>query len=186
MNVVALACEDAVRANLDLDQCVAGRTAADARPSLATQTQDLAIASAGRNGDVEHGAVGQGELLLAAVDRIEKIKRQAIVRVLSSHADIAARLPTENFRKEIVAAGEVGKSGIACVRVGCTGVGEIAVVSLTRPLGTGRIDLAAVETRALLRIAQQVVGGGNLLELLLGLLISGIQISAEFFRQPPL
>ena len=103
MNVVALACEDAVRANLDLDQCITGRTAADAGSSLATQTQDLAIARAGRNGDVKHGAVGQGELLLAAVNRIEKIKRQAIVRVLSAHADIAARLPTENFREEIVA-----------------------------------------------------------------------------------
>jgi hypothetical protein len=51
MNVVALACEDAVRANLDLDQCVTGRTAADARPSLAPQTQDLAIARR-RSGDV--------------------------------------------------------------------------------------------------------------------------------------
>ena len=55
-----------------------------------------------------------------------------------------------------------------------------------RPLGTGRIDLAAVETRALLRIAQQVVGRRNLLELLLGLLIAGIEIRVQFFCQPPI
>ena len=82
--------------------------------------------------------------------------------------------------EEIVAAGEVGKSGIACVWVGGTAVGEIAIVSLTRPLGTGRIDLAAVETRALLRIAQQVIGGRNLLELLLRLLIAGIEVRVQF------
>ena len=39
MNVVALALEDGMRTNLDLNQRVARRPAADARPSLAAQAQ---------------------------------------------------------------------------------------------------------------------------------------------------
>jgi hypothetical protein len=50
-----------------------------------------------------------------------------------------------------------------------------------RPLGTGRIDLAAIELRALLRIAQQIVGDQDVLELLLGLLVARIESGCSFF-----
>src|SRR4051812_26973982 len=53
MDVVALAGEKRIRSYLDFDQCIAGRTAADAWPALAAQPQNLTIASARRNVDVE-------------------------------------------------------------------------------------------------------------------------------------
>src|SRR5947209_3249678 len=107
MDIVALARENAVRPHLDLDQRISGRTAADARAALAAQAKDLAVTRARRNGDVEQRAVGKRELLLTAIDRIEKIERQTVVNVRAAHA-IAAPLPAENFRQDIVHAREVG------------------------------------------------------------------------------
>ena len=37
--------------------------------------------------------------------------------------------------------------------------GEIAIEALRRPLLTGGVDLAAIETRTFLGIAEQVIGG---------------------------
>src|SRR3977135_4401201 len=102
MDIIALAREDGMRSDLDLGTRIARLPTTDTGSSLATQAKGLAIACAGGNADVEHRAVGKRELLLAAIDRVEKIERQAIVNGLSAHADIAAPLPAENLRKDIV------------------------------------------------------------------------------------
>ena len=62
---------------------------------------------------------------------------------------------------------------------------EITVVALAWPLVAGGIDLAAVEAPTLLGIAHQVIGRGDLLELLLGLTISGIEVRMQFLCQRP-
>ena len=99
--------------NVDLDQRIARPTAAEAGAALAAQPQDLAVARAGWNIDIEHGAVRQRELLLAAVDGVEKIKRWTMVSVWAAHADIAASLPAKHFGKDIVHSPEVGEASIA-------------------------------------------------------------------------
>src|SRR6185312_13133866 len=55
-------------------------------------------------------------------------------------------------------------------------VGVIAVEALRRTLRAGRVDLAAIEAPTLLGIAQQVVGGGNLLELVFRLALARIEV----------
>src|SRR5262249_37696763 len=51
------------------------------------------------------------------------------------------------------------------------------------PFGTGGVDLASVEARALLGIADDVVGGGNALEPLRGLGITRVQIGMELLGE---
>jgi DnaJ-class molecular chaperone len=55
------------------------------------------------------------------------------VNVRAAHADIAAPLPAENFRQDIVHAREVGEAGIARIGAGSPGIGE---VTLTLPDGS--------------------------------------------------
>ena len=54
---------------------------------------------------------------------------------------------------------------------------------MPRALVARRIDLAAIESRPLVGVAHEIIGGGDLLELLLGLLVAGIEIRMQLFRQ---
>src|SRR5215470_19387891 len=70
------------------------------------------------------------------------------------------------------------------IRVGAGG--KIAVEALARPLGAARVDLAAIEARALVRIGEEIVGRRHLLELLLGLLVAGVEVGMQLLRQLPI
>lgn len=63
--------------------------------------------------------------------------------------------------------------------------GIIAIEVLLRSLGPRRVDLAGIEAFALLGIAEQIVGPRDLLEFLLGRLVTGIEIRMQLFRQLP-
>lgn len=54
-----------------------------------------------------------------------------------------------------------------------------------RPLRARSVDFAAIETGALFRVAQKVVSGGDFLELLLGLLVPGIEVRMQLLGKPP-
>src|SRR3979490_2899531 len=90
-----------------------------------------------------------------------------------------ATFAAENLRENVVGPGviaEIGKAGVIGVGRPATLIGKIPVVLLARPLGTGSVDFAAVKARALVRIAQQIVGGGDFLELIFGTLVAGIEV----------
>src|SRR5262249_25298306 len=156
-----------VRPHRDLDQGVAGWPAADARLPLAAQAQDLAVARAERNRDLERLALRQGDLPLCSVDCIEEVDLEPIMRVRSAHAESATGLPAEDLGEHVVI-GEIGKARAARVGTRAAAVGEVAVIALLRAFLAGSVDLAAVEAGALLGIAQKAVGGRDFLELLLG------------------
>ena len=90
----------------------------------------------------------------------------------------------EHFLEDVLALHEIGEAAVSAVgvRFGVRAM-EIAVIALPRPLLSGGIDLAAVEAGALLGIAQEVIGHGDLLELLLRLLIAGIEVRVQLLRQ---
>src|SRR6185437_51728 len=54
------------------------------------------------------------------------------------------------------------------------------------PFGTGRVDLAIVKALALVRIAQQIIGRSDFLELVFGGVITRIKIRMQFLRQLPI
>src|SRR2546429_639234 len=74
----------------------------------------------------------------------------------------------EHVSENVLRLHEVTEAPVAAVdvRLGVCAV-KIAIVALARPLLTRGVDFAAVEARALLRISQDIVGGGDLLELFL-------------------
>src|SRR4029078_5451677 len=61
--------------------------------------------------------------------------------------------------------------------------GIFAVVALLPPLLATGVDLAAVVTPALLLVADDVVSGRDLLELLLGRLVARIEIGVQLLGQ---
>src|SRR5262249_40105632 len=128
---------------------IARRPAADARLALAAQAQDLAVARAERNRDLERLALRQGDLPLCAVDCIEEVDLEPIMRVRPAHAEIAAGLAAEDLGEHVVI-GEIGKARPTRVGTRARAVGEVAVVALLRAFLAGSVDLAAVEARALL------------------------------------
>jgi hypothetical protein len=125
------------------------RAAADPRLPFAAQAQDLAVARAGWNGDLEHLAVEERDLPLGAVDRVEEIDLETIMRVRLAHRKISPAPAAEYFRENVLAARKIGKARIAGIGRRAAAVGEVAVEALARPFGAGRVDLAAVEARPL-------------------------------------
>src|SRR3546814_14848420 len=62
----------------------------------------------------------------------------------------------------------------------------LAIVAIERtllPLRARRVDLAAVVARPLVRIGQQGVGGGDLLDAPLGLRFARVQVGVVLLRQ---
>src|SRR5262249_667488 len=82
--------------------------------------------------------------------------------------------------------GEIGKARAARVCPRAPAVGEVAVVALLRAFVAGSVDLAAVEARALLGIAQKAVGGRDFLELLLGFLVAGVEVGVKLLGKRPI
>jgi hypothetical protein len=60
---------------------------------------------------------------------------------------------------------------------------KIPIIILRRTNGPGGVDLTVVEFLALLGIADEIVGAGDLLELLLRLRIAGVEIWMKFLRK---
>ena len=102
----------------------------------------------------------------------------------------AARLlaaPPHEFGEEIVAFREVGVARRALVRMARLAAGIFAIISALRRrlLGPRGVDLARVVALSLVRVRQDVVGGRNLLELLLGALVARVEVRMQFLRQLP-
>ena len=70
-----------MRAHHHLDEGVASLAAAETRHAFAFQAQDLPFVDAGGDTDVERAAVRQGDALLRALHRFEKIDLETILRV---------------------------------------------------------------------------------------------------------
>ncbi|GAB9249020.1 hypothetical protein BDS110ZK12_79590 [Bradyrhizobium diazoefficiens] len=139
MNVVAFADEVGVRQDADLNQGVAWQTVSGSPTTLLLQAQNLAVAGAGRNVDLERGSVGQDYGLLAAVDGIEKVEVKVISDVSPASAPGGAARTSKDFGENIIAAGEVIEIGKArstgVVRPAFT-IGEIPIVLPGLLLGT--------------------------------------------------
>src|SRR3546814_11788165 len=94
MHIVAAALEEGMRLDVDLDQRVAGRTAAHARHALALEAQRLAVLGARRDAHVPRLAVGQLDAFFGALGRSdERLVGQECVRPCT------ARWSTVHYKK---------------------------------------------------------------------------------------
>ena len=62
-------------------------------------------------------------------------------------------------------------------------VGKVAIESLLRPLRSAGINLTRIESPALFRVFEQVVGRRYILELSLRLFVARMQVGTEFACQ---
>ena len=144
---------------------------------------------AGGDGHVERAAVGKRDALLGAVHRLEEIDLEPILRILPAHGEAltagAARpaSPAEQIAEQIGEAAEILVARGRAIARAVLAAGIFAVVALLRPLLPACVDLAGVVAPALLGIAENVVGGGDLLELLLGRLVPGIEVGVQLLGE---
>ena len=111
--------------------------------------------------------------LVAPLTASRNSTRQTVKGVLTARAKPRSAAAAREHLAQDVLVHEIGVTLAAAVAVALrAGLLEITVVALAWPLVAGGIDLAAVEAPTLLGIAHQVIGRGDLLELLLGLTIS--------------
>src|SRR5450631_719341 len=59
----------------------------------------------------------------------------------------------------------------------------VAIELMLRPLSARSIDLAAIEPGPFLGVAQEIIGGRDLLEFLLGLPIAGVEVRMELLGE---
>ena len=90
----------------------------------------------------------------------------------------------QELGEHVVALGEVPVSAVSLVRMAAL-ARIVAIISsvrrrLLRPRG---VDLAGVEPPPLVRIGKQIVGGGDLLELLLGALVARVEVGVKLLGQ---
>ena len=176
-----------MRLDLDVDQRVAGRAAIEAGLALALQAQGLTVLAAGGNFDLQRRAVGERNGARRAVQRVEELDLHVEMPVVALHLHAAAATPgaaREEAGEQIVALTEIGKA--AAIVIGAAlgaGAGIIAIEIARRLLGAGGVDLAAIEAAALVLVADDAIGGGNILELALGILVSGIKVRMQFLGQ---
>ncbi len=177
--------------NGDLDDGVA-RPAPPLGP-LPLQAQHLAVERPLRDVHVDHPAVGKTDPLLAALDGVFQVDRElgADVRApaveTAEAAPGAARTVAEHLAQDVVDvdALEAGAGVMAVLeRPATTETTTCAAApEATHDLVPVGVDLAAVVALALVLVAQQVEGGAQSLEPLLGLLVTGVLVGMVLLRQ---
>src|SRR5215472_9200071 len=190
VDVAALALEQRVRIDLDLDIGVARGPAVVPGLALALEAERLPALDARGDREIDAVAIGQRDPLLGAERRLEERDAQAMLGVRAALAHGAAAEATaaetaagaaEDLRQDVLD-GEALRRAVTARPAGAVAIGEAP----RRRLGAGRVDLAAVEPRALLGIGQQLVSAGDLLELLLGGLVAGVEVGVKFLCKPPI
>src|ERR1700722_5714511 len=90
---------------------------------------------------------------------------------------------SQKLGESVVRIHEIGEAGTVGVGMTVIRRRKIPIEMLLRSFCTRRVDLSVIKTFALLGIAQQIVGTSDLLELLFGRLVPGIEIRVQFFRE---
>src|SRR4029077_10206333 len=112
----------------------------------------LTILGAGRNGKLQRLAVGKRQPALGAGGSLRQIGIRGIGHVRATDA-YAGRLAVEQVAKQLVI--EKGLIAVeAAIARSPIALGVVLVIGAPRPFGSGTVDLAPVEARALFCIAQ--------------------------------
>ena len=150
--------------------------------ALALEAEELPVLEPGGDGDVERAAVRQPEAAHRTIRGLEKIDRERIMHVGTARREAMPETVAKGGTKDALEI--VRPEGLRAIFAVHGLVSEVAVeAALLRPLGAARVDLAAVEARALLRVGEQRVGGGDGLEALLRVLFAGIEVGMKALGQ---
>src|SRR5262245_8170182 len=173
-----------MRRDVDLHERISGFAALRAWMTLSSQPQNLAILQPGWDDNIERLAVGHGHPFLGAVHRLCELygHRVADVRTPRSHSGAAL---AEDLREKVVLILWPAFLPAPFVLEAGAGLGMLAVELALGllALGAGCIYLAAVEASALLLIAQNTIGRGDLLEACFRAFVARMQVRVAILGQ---
>src|SRR5262245_133259 len=188
-DIVARALELLMRTHTHFDQRIAGLTTAAGGPALAAQAQDLTVGHALGHVEIKHAAFGHGDALGSPVDGLQKIYLQRIANVLPAHAErragIGAATPTHGAKQvgENIAKTEL-VAGARAPRVTAERVAAGVSALIAAALLTIGVDLAPVVLLALFGVADDLIGGRDLLEAFLGRgSVAGVEVGVQLLGQ---
>ena len=176
----------AMRPHGNLHQRVAGRAFAGRGRSLAAQAQDLPVLDACGNRHIQGSPLRQGDRPGRAIDRVEKFDLKLVVQVGARPPPRLFGGAAQKLGEHVVALREIAVSAVTLV--GMAGFARVVaiVAGVRRRLLRSRgVDLAGVEPSPLVRIREQIVGGGDLLELLLRPLVAGVEVRVKLLGELP-
>ena len=156
--------------------------------ALALQAQHLPVRYALGDREVEHPAVRHGHPLLGARGGFQEVDLQRVAHVAAARGEgpvrlSPARAPPEEVGEDVAEAEVVAGPAAAGAPAERPGSARVRALEAAAGLAVG-VDLAAVVLLALHRIADDVVGGGDLLEPLLGGgLVDRIEIGMQLLGQ---
>ena len=110
MDIVIFAREQRMWLHNNFNKRVARRTAADPRAPLAGKPQKLAVTRAGRDGNIDGGAVRERDASRRTIDRLQELDGQAVMHILPAHLQVHPAAPAEQAGKKITLVAEIGKS----------------------------------------------------------------------------
>ena len=168
----------------DRDKRIAGRAAANPRHALPFEPDDLLVANASGDRNVERLAVRHVDTLLETIDGFEKVDWKRVIHIGAAHAELGASAIAasgslaEQVPEEVAKIAQVLGSLVAGARSG------FGVVAIEPALGLGLarlVDLASIERAALFGIVQECVRGGDVLEPVSASLSPGFRSGRRFF-----
>src|SRR5262249_49524531 len=132
----------------------------------------------------------EGQALLRALGRLQEVDRQRVGQVAAAHPELMEIAATPAETAPLPGTGkhvgeDVGRieTSIGTISSALRAAGIGAIERVVSPLLPRGVDLAAVETGALVRIRQQVIGAGNVLELGRRLGAARIEVRMMLFGQ---
>ena len=170
--------------NVDRHQGVARFAPAETGMTLPSQPQHLAVVQPGWDGNVERLAVGHGHPFLGTRHRLREGHGHRVGGIGASGSDPGAAL-AEDLGEQVFLALRRASLPAALVLEAGAGLGMLAVELAfgSLALGAGCVYLTVVETRALLLVAHDVIGRGDLLEARFRTFIVGIEVRVVFLGE---
>ena len=187
MDFVAEAGELGVRADRDLDQGVALGRPRRARVALALEPDRLALLDPGRYADVEGLAGRQADPPRGAQRRVEKIDGDLELSILAAGRPRLGRppAPAEELANGVFgpAAAEVEAKAARARAAAAPPAARVCVARMGLLLAA-LVDLAPIVTATLSGIAQDRIGGRDLLEALRDRGIADVDVGVQLLGEP--
>jgi hypothetical protein len=172
--------------NLNGNLCPSRVTSQRKSTPQALQSEHLPVFGAFGDHHLQRLATRERDRVFTPVDAIQKPDAQHVVHILPARAVWPLRTlrpPGKGARQKLFQILVARKTVLGRMRAIGGPIGEIAIVLPLRPFGSGGIDLTRIEPSPGLLVLQQIVCGRNRLELLLGTLVTRMQVRMAFARQ---
>ncbi|MNI51574.1 hypothetical protein D3C73_1063050 [compost metagenome] len=182
---ITLGKEAWVWCNLQLYEGIAVSTRTSALCALASKAERLPLGDARWNVHIQGASIAQDHALGASLDGARQADFEVIAEVLATAVCAGIRRAAEELGERIAGFGKIRVATKAAVAIAGIGLGIVAVVLAARALRSRFVDRPLVKQRPLLRVDEQPVSIGDILELFFRGLVAWVQVGMQLPGQPP-